>query len=70
MSRTLLSFVLVATAMLVMPRTAEAYLDANTGSILLQLLVGGVAGIALFGKLFWYRIKKALGLQKPEHDDS
>jgi hypothetical protein len=69
MTRTPFTLVLLVAASLVMPRTAEAYLDANTGSILLQLLVGGVAGIALFGKLFWYRIKKALGLQESEHDD-
>jgi hypothetical protein len=69
MNRTPLTFVLLLAVALITPRTAEAYLDANTGSILLQLLVGGVAGIALFGKLFWHRFKKILGLSEPEHDD-
>jgi len=50
------------------PRPAHAYLDANTGSLLLQLLLGGVAGFALLGKLYWQRLKGFLGLQKSEDD--
>ncbi|MFV2072404.1 MAG: hypothetical protein ACC742_07095 [Thermoanaerobaculales bacterium] len=50
------------------PRPAYAYLDANTGSLLLQLLLGGVAGFALLGKLYWQRLKGFLGLQKSEDD--
>ena len=56
-------------SMLAIPRPAHAYLDANTGSLLLQLLVGGVAGIALVGKLFWHRIRRFVGLDRAEHDD-
>ena len=35
---------------------AMAYLDPGTGSMLLQVLLGGVAGAAVVGKLFWQRI--------------
>ncbi len=35
---------------------AHAYLDPASGSMLLQMIVGGVAGVALAGKLFWHRI--------------
>ena len=31
--------------------TAHAYLDPGTGSILLQVLLGGAAGLVLAGKL-------------------
>ncbi len=50
-------------------RPAQAYLDANTGSLLIQLLVGGVAGIALIGKLYWHKILVFLRLKEHEDDD-
>ncbi len=34
-------------------RPAHAYLDPGTGSILLQLLLGGVAGGLVIMKLYW-----------------
>ena len=37
-------------------RPAWAYLDPASGSLLLQLVLGGVAGLALALKLFWGRI--------------
>jgi len=35
---------------------AYAYLDAGSGSMLLQLLVGGVAGVMMAVKLYWRSI--------------
>ena len=37
-----------------------AYLDAGTGSVLLQALIGGVAAIGVTMKLYWSRIKRFL----------
>ena len=54
---------------LAMARPADAYLDANTGSLLIQLLVGGVAGIALVGKLMWHRITGFFRPGDEEQDD-
>ena len=34
----------------------EAYLDPGSGSMLLQILLGGVASIAVIGKLYWNRV--------------
>jgi len=34
-----------------------AYLDAGSGSLLLQLLVGGLAGLAAFARFRWTRIR-------------
>jgi hypothetical protein len=43
---------------------AHAYLDPGTGSMLLQVILGGVAAVAVALKLFWYRILAFLGLRK------
>lgn len=36
--------------------TAHAYLDPGTGSLLLQGLLGGIAGAAVFIKIYWHKI--------------
>jgi hypothetical protein len=36
---------------------AHAYLDPTTGSIILQGLIAGVAGITVVLRLYWGRIK-------------
>jgi hypothetical protein len=56
--------------LLVTPKPAHAYPDANTGSLLLQLLLGGLAGIALLGRIFWHRNTRVLGLGKGGYDES
>jgi hypothetical protein len=43
-----------------------AYLDPGTGSMLVQLLVGGVAAAAVAVKLYWYRILRLLRIRKGE----
>ena len=37
--------------------TAHAYLDPGTGSMLLQVLLGGVAGAIVALRLYWGRVK-------------
>jgi hypothetical protein len=37
-------------------RQVFAYLDAGTGSMLLQIVVGGVAAIGVGGRLMWRRM--------------
>ena len=44
---------------------AEAYLDPGAGSMLLQLVLGGVAGFAVIGKLFWHRLILAFRKRDP-----
>lgn len=43
---------------------AYAYLDPGTGSMLLQLVLGGVAGALAVGRLYWHRLK-ALVTRRP-----
>ena len=45
---------------------AFAYLDPGTGSIILQVLLGGVAGVALAGKLYWHKLLSLIGVRKDE----
>lgn len=50
---------------------AFAYLDPGTGSMLLQVILGGVAAVGVALKLFWHKIRVAVGLSKkpaPEDD--
>ena len=44
--------------------TAHAYLDPGTGSMILQVVLGGIAGIAILGKLFWNRFKELFKFNK------
>jgi hypothetical protein len=39
------------------PSDAQAYLDAGTGSMLVQILAAGIAGAAVVAKLYWRRLK-------------
>jgi len=45
-----------------------AYLDPGAGSLLLQLLAGSLAGVAVMGRLYWRRVKRVLRLER--HDDT
>jgi hypothetical protein len=47
-----------------------AYLDPGSGSVLLQALLGGVAAIAITGKLWWHRLLTLLRIRKPEAPSS
>lgn len=45
---------------------AEAYLDPGTGSMLLQVILGGIAAVGVALKLYWHRLMAAFGLRKKE----
>ena len=46
-----------------------AYLDPGSGSVLLQALLGGVAALAITGKLWWHRLLTFLRIRKEPEDD-
>jgi Na+/proline symporter len=60
--------VLVAAALA--PTRAAAYLNPDTGSMLLQALLGGFAGLAVLVRLFWSRITAFLGRRRKGADDA
>ncbi len=60
----LIAIFLAATAL-----PAYGYLDPASGSMILQMIVGGVAGAALALKLFWHRILGFFGGKPKSTDD-
>ena len=44
-------------------------LDAGTGSMILQLLIGGFAGVLIVGKLYWERLKSLFVRRRPIPDE-
>ena len=44
----------------------EAYLDPGTGSMLLQVILGGIAAVGVAIKLYWHKIRVAIGMGKKE----
>lgn len=56
MKRTALVLALLAIVLTGSLRPAHAYLDPTSGSMLLQILLGGFAGLAVGGKLLWHKL--------------
>jgi hypothetical protein len=54
------------------PAIAHAqYLDPGSSSILIQVLLGGVVGVAAFFKLYWSRLRGLVGgSKKSPRDDA
>ena len=53
---------LVVSIVVALSQPAYAYLDPGTGSIILQGILGAVAGILIFGRTYLHRLKVRLGL--------
>jgi hypothetical protein len=56
---------LVATFGVAQP--ALAYLDPGTGSMIIQLVLGGLVGMAAITKLYWQRLKSFVTRQPEPH---
>jgi hypothetical protein len=50
-------------------RSSPAYLDPGSGAMILQILLGGVAGVAVLFRLFWHRIAGVLRLGRGNSDE-
>jgi hypothetical protein len=42
------------------------YIDPGSGSMILQMILGGLAAAAVFLKLFWHRVLVFLRIRKPD----
>jgi hypothetical protein len=47
-----------------MKQTMLAYLDAGTGSIILQAVLGGTAAVAVALKLWWHKVLHVLHIRR------
>jgi len=45
-----------------------AYIDAGSGSLLIQGLLGGLAAAAVVFKVYWRRLLRFLHIRKPEDE--
>ena len=45
-----------------------AYLDPGSGSMLLQIILGGVAAVGVTAKLTWRRLLRTLRLRRDDDD--
>jgi hypothetical protein len=46
--------------------TVLAYLDPGSGSMILQIIAGGLAAVAVTAKLYWGRLMRFLRIRKDE----
>jgi hypothetical protein len=47
-----------------------SYIDAGSGSLLLQAIAGGVAAAGVMAKVYWKRLRRFLHIEKPEDESS
>jgi hypothetical protein len=64
-----------ATALWAIPTTSHAYIDPGAGSLILQVLLGGIAGVLLLLKTYWRRFTGGGGSENqsedpPTHNDN
>ena len=45
-----------------------AYLDPGSGSMILQIIAGGLAAVAVTAKLYWGKLLTFLRIRKPEDE--
>jgi hypothetical protein len=64
-------FILAALALLaLLPRLVFGYLDPGSGSMLLQVLLGGAVGLIVIVKLYWNNILTLLHIRKAPPQES
>jgi len=68
MARTVRVATLVAAGLIAFELPLHAYLDPGSGSMLLQVLLGGFAALGVAIRLYWQRGTARFRHRKVEHD--
>lgn len=50
-------------------RDALAYFDPASGSLVLQMVLGGIAGVALMVRIYWHKLLGLFGIQTSDPRD-
>jgi len=61
--------IFITILLLLMFTDAVAYLDPGTGSMLLQVILGGIAAVGVAVKLYWHKLRAAFGMAKKEEPE-
>jgi len=61
--------IVITVLLLLMFTDAVAYLDPGTGSMLLQVILGGIAAVGVAIKLYWHKLRAAFGMAKKEETE-
>lgn len=61
---------LVAMILVMIPATAQAYIDPGTGALVVQILLAAIATAIVTVKLWWSRLLAILKKDKPADNDS
>jgi hypothetical protein len=69
MQNKLMVMIMAVIVNLLFIKSAYAYLDPGTGSILLQGLIAAVAGVTITGKLYWSRLKEMFSRKAKKHGE-
>ena len=67
------ALLILAVVEMLLPRTASAYIDPGTGSLIFQIIVGAILGAVLTVKLWWLKVKYFFahlfsGKKRPDDD--
>ncbi len=55
-----LRILITLSLVMLVPSPSHAYLDPGTGSMVLQIILGGIAGIGLLGRIFWRKLRTVI----------
>ncbi len=61
--------ILITVLLLLFMNDTVAYLDPGTGSMLLQVILGGIAAVGVATKLYWHKIRAAFGMARKEESE-
>ena len=61
--------IIITVLLLLVSTAAVAYLDPGTGSMLLQVILGGVAAVGVAVKLYWHKLRAAFGMTKKDSNE-